>query len=185
VFDQLFCLFVVPVLQLNMDKVNSGIKLFDEKVYLRDYRQREDFEIRSLEWPGDYEKGICEVLNQLSSCKTDAKTFEKVFRRMCDQQGAFVVVAHSTWDDSIIGCGTVFIEPKFLHGGKTCAHIEDIVVSAQSRGHHVGQAIIESLLSIARHTDSYKVVLNCTENNIGFYQKCDFSRREIEMAIYF
>ena len=165
--------------------MNSESKLFDEKVYLHDFEQRADFEIRPLEWPGDYEKGICDVLNQLSVCGTDSKTFEKVFRRMYEQHDTFVVVAHNTWDDSIIGCGSVFIEPKFLHGGKSCAHIEDIVVTTQSRGQHVGQAIIESLLCISQHTNSYKVILNCSENNVGFYQKCGFSRREIEMTIYF
>ena len=160
-------------------------KLFDGKRYLREFNQRNQFTIRPLEWPDDYEKGICDVLGQLTVCDTGEETFEKVFRRMRNQKDTFVVVAHRNSDDSVLGCGTVFIESKFIHRGKACAHIEDIVVTTEARGQHVGQAIIESLVCIARNTNSYKVILNCTENNVGFYEKCGFTRHEVEMTYYF
>ena len=101
------------------------------------------------------------------------------------QGNAFVVVAHRRSDDAILGCGTVLLEPKFVHGGACCAHIEDIVVTARARGQHVGQAIIECLVCIARHAKAYKVILNCSDNNVGFYERCGFRKREVEMALYF
>ena len=160
-------------------------KLFEEKEFLDGFSQKDKIQVRPLEWPDDYDKGICDVLGQLTVCRTPRNVFGKIFDEMKKGGNTFVVVAHRRTDDSVIGCGTVFIEPKFVHGGKPCAHIEDIVVSANERGSHVGQTIIESLLCISRHSGSYKVILNCSENNVGFYKKCGFDSREVEMAVYF
>ena len=165
-----------------MEKPES---LFDSREVMQEYVQREEFEIRPLEWPDDFDKGVCGVLDQLTTCSTPRSTFHKVFGQMQARGDTFVVVAHRRSDDAILGCGTVLLEPKFVHGGCSCAHIEDIVVTAAARGQHVGQAIIECLVAIARHAKAYKVILNCSDNNVGFYEKCGFSRREVEMALYF
>lgn len=45
--------------------------------------------------------------------------------------------------------------------------------------------IIEQLKAIAIKQKCYKIILDCGENNIPFYEKCGFNRKEIQMTLYF
>jgi len=87
-------------------------------------------------------------------------------------------------NDKVIGTGTLLIEPKFIHQCKNVGHIEDIVVHKDYRGKKYGKKILESLLSVAETYNCYKVILNCKESNIGFYEKCGFEKKEVEMVKY-
>lgn len=44
--------------------------------------------------------------------------------------------------------------------------------------------MIEKLISIAT-TKVYKVLLTCSESNVGFYEKCGLDRKSVNMALYF
>ena len=83
----------------------------------------------------------------------------------------------------MIGTGAVFIEQKFLRGGGRVGHIEDVVVDNRSREKGVGKAIIDSLVEIAREERCYKVILNCSNENVPFYIKCGFRLTENEMRL--
>ena len=45
--------------------------------------------------------------------------------------------------------------------------------------------IIEQLKYISVKKNCYKVILDCAEHNIAFYEKCDFKRKEVQMVKYF
>ena len=45
-----------------------------------------------------------------------------------------LVVIQDNYNGSIIGCGSLVIEKKFLRDAGTCGHIEDIVVSDKYKG---------------------------------------------------
>ena len=51
-------------------------------------------------------------------------------------------------------------------------HVEDIVVHKDYRKLQFGRFIIEQLKHIGRETGCYKVILDCSEKNVPFYQKC-------------
>ena len=38
---------------------------------------------------------------------------------------------------------------------------------------------------MADHLGCYKLILDCSESNVKFYEKCGFKRKEIQMARYF
>jgi len=83
----------------------------------------------------------------------------------------------------IIGTGAVFIEQKFLRGGGKVGHIEDVVVDNRSREKGMGKAIVNSLVEIAKEEGCYKVILNCSNENVPFYIKCGFKLTENEMRM--
>ena len=82
-------------------------------------------------------------------------------------------------NNELVGYGSIFYEIK-IRGGKS-GHIEDIVVNENSRGNKIGRFIIDYLIKEALKNNCYKVTLSCKENNIGFYEKCDFSQDGITM----
>ena len=85
----------------------------------------------------------------------------------------------------IIGSGTIFFEPKIIHGCKFAGLIEDIVVHQSYRGLGVAQFIIFKLKLQAIDKKCYKVILDCDPNLAGFYEKCGFIQKGVQMAKYF
>lgn len=79
-----------------------------------------------------------------------------------------------TEKDKIMGTASVLMEEKMLKGGSSVAHIEDVVVSRSSRSLGVGKALIEWCIKAAKDFGCYKVILDCSEENISFYLKCGF-----------
>ena len=85
----------------------------------------------------------------------------------------------------IIGTGTIIYEPKIIHNGKYVGHIEDIVVSEKHRNLGIARSILTELKKHAYVKDCYKVILDCSEENIKFYEKNDFIYKGAQMAVYF
>ena len=66
-------------------------------------------------------------------------------------------------------------------------HIEDVVVSSDLRGHGLGKLVVNKCLVYAKSEGCYKCILDCSEENIEFYKKCNegFQVKGIEMALYY
>jgi len=85
----------------------------------------------------------------------------------------------------IIASGTIIIEPKFIRGGKSVGHIEDIVVKNTYRGRQISKDILNVLKNIAREKNCYKVILDCNEEVKKVYNRSGFEEKGIQMGIYF
>jgi len=85
----------------------------------------------------------------------------------------------------IIASGTIIIEPKFIRGGKSVGHIEDIVVKSTHRGKQISSDILNMLKNNAREKDCYKVILDCNEEVKKVYNRSGFEEKGIQMGIYF
>jgi glucosamine-phosphate N-acetyltransferase len=77
-------------------------------------------------------------------------------------------------DGNIVGAASIFIEFKFLHGGSKVGHIEDVAVMSTVRKKGIGKILIDYLVGIAKNEQCYKVILDCSSENIPFYIKCGF-----------
>lgn len=88
-------------------------------------------------------------------------------------------------DKIIVAIGTVFIEKKLTHGCGKVAHIEDVVVDTSFRNFHIGTQLIKHLVTMSKDKDVYKVILNCSEQNKTFYEKCGFQKDQHQMKIVF
>jgi GNAT superfamily N-acetyltransferase len=85
-------------------------------------------------------------------------------------------------DDDIIALGTLFIEQKIIHDFGKVAHIEDIVINDKFRGMGIGKQLLEFLNTEARNIGCYKSILNCKDELIPFYNKCQPKNSEIKLS---
>ena len=63
-------------------------------------------------------------------------------------------------------------------------HVEDIVVGKEMRGQGLGKRIINCLKEVAWASNCYKIILDCDEAKVGFYENCGFERKGVQMALY-
>jgi len=133
----------------------------------------------------DYDRGICDLLGQLSISNFTKQQFEERFAEMEAQKNVYyVVVCEDTKRNKLAAVGTLFVEKKFLRSGGSCGHVEDIVVDSTYRGKNLGLKLIEQLKYVGNKLGCYKIILDCSEKNVPFYEKCGFSRKEVQMALY-
>lgn len=77
----------------------------------------------------------------------------------------FIIVVVERATDRVVSSGTLFIERKFIRGGGTCGHIEDIVVAKEMQGRKMGVKLINTLQAIADQQGCYKTILDCSLDN--------------------
>ena len=82
----------------------------------------------------------------------------------------------------IIGTGTIIVEPKLIHGGKSVGHIEDIVVHKDHRKKGIATNIVNKLVDL--YHDCYKIILDCKDELVDFYKLAGFKKYGNQMAIY-
>jgi len=126
------------------------------------------------------------LLGQLSVMdieKMDADQSAKLFRRFGDHHQIHVLEEKES--GLIVGTGTLFIEDKFLRNYGKVGHIEDIVVHSDYRGYGLGKIMIEHLTKQAKMAGCYKCILDCSDDNVGFYEKCGYVKKGAQMGAYF
>ncbi|KAF9787847.1 acyl-CoA N-acyltransferase [Thelephora terrestris] len=147
----------------------------------------EDLHIRPLS-STDYHRGHIPVLSVLTHAPDPGgllrptPTPANIGRGFKSNQVYFPIVIVSKANDQVVGTGTVFMEKKFLRGLSTVGHIEDIAVDKNQQGKKLGLRIIQALTGISEGLGAYKTILNCSDHNIPFYEKCGFSKKENEMV---
>lgn len=72
-----------------------------------------------------------------------------------------------------------------IHSLASVGHIEDIAVAKDQQGKKLGLRIIQALDYISEKVGCYKSILDCSEKNEGFYDKCGFKRAGLQMAHYY
>lgn len=85
------------------------------------------------------------------------------------------------FDGKIMGVASIIIIDKIINSGARMGIIEDVAVSPEARGLGLGKLLIEDLLDYGTERGCYKVVLNCSDDNVGFYEKCGMYKAEHQM----
>ena len=141
------------------------------------------FLIRNLELD-DCGPNYFNLLGQLTSVsELTLSQYTEFINSLGPNHQVHVIIDTST--NQIVGTGTIFIECKLIHGLGKVAHIEDIVTDVSYRSQGLGLMLIKHLVQIAEQMSCYKVILDCSEHNVGFYSKCGFDPKGIQMAKYF
>lgn len=139
-------------------------------------------EIRHLE-KEDYCKRYIHLLKQLSTIDEDKITkndFDSFVNNLNDNHQIYVIEK----DNQIVGSITLIIENKIIHNfGKVC-HIEDVVVDKNIRGRSLGKKLLNFAKEFSIKNNCYKIILNCNEKNVIFYENCGFEKKELEMVVY-
>ena len=81
-------------------------------------------------------------------------------------------------EGDVIATATTLIEHKLLHYGSSVGHIEDVVVDKDTRLSGIGKKLIEKCVQFCEDNLCYKVILDCSKENIPFYESCGFTYSE-------
>jgi len=81
-------------------------------------------------------------------------------------------------EGEVLGTATILVENKLLHYGSRVGHIEDVVVDQNKRLGGVGKELIQKCVEFAEERLCYKVILDCGEHNVAFYESCGFRAAE-------
>ena len=130
-----------------------------------------------------YKASIKKTLSCLTTVgELSDTTFSEVIEHWVSNENIYkpIMIIDSS-NDTCIAIGTLLIETKIIHDGGKVGHIEDIAVDGAYQGKGLGKILIQFLRNLAVFEDCYKVILDCDEKNVKFYEKCDFSRCGIEM----
>ena len=134
----------------------------------------------------DFDHGYLQLLSQLTTVGTiTQQQFQQQLSNIQQNPNHLIYVIQDNETNQIIASGTLLIELKFIHEISKVGHIEDIIVDKNYRGYGLGKIIINHLVQKAKEHNCYKVILDCTQDNVAFYEKCGFTSKEIEMVQYF
>lgn len=141
-----------------------------------------NFLIRTVQ-SDDYHRGHLELYKQLSKINPENISYEKYenfINKLNEAHMIFVIEE----ENKIIATITILIEEKLLRNISKVGHIEDVVVDSNYRKFGLGKKLIKKIVEYCKEKSCYKIILNCSEHNKGFYEKCDFENKEIEMVMY-
>lgn len=133
----------------------------------------------------DYYKNYFDLLGQLSKVDKEQITYEDFldFVTNIDERNKVFIIENKN-TDQIVACATVFIENKIIRNmGKVC-HVEDVVVDNSMRGSGLGKMLMGFIQEYANNMGCYKTILDCSQHNVGFYEKCGFKNNGVQMALY-
>jgi len=127
----------------------------------------------------DYYNGYLDLMYEFSNYEKEV-TYEDFKKYIDSDKIKIIVIYDSYYLNKIIGAGTIFKLEK-LHN-KPVAQIEDVIITEKYRKYGLGKLLVGKLVNIGLNEyKCYKVILNCLDKNIGFYEKCNFFISGVQM----
>src|ERR671920_1948788 len=134
------------------------------------------FIIRELK-EEDFSNGFFETLSNLTDVgiiRNDLNLAKEILKKIDNDGNYRIIIAEDKQNHQVIGTATLLIEQKFIHNGGKAGHIEDVATRKGYEGKGVGREIIKELIKVAKENGCYKVILDCDEKVIKFYEKIGF-----------
>jgi glucosamine-phosphate N-acetyltransferase len=139
--------------------------------------------IREIEI-NDYYKNYLNLLKQLT--EVGEHSFDDFYNKITEiKKNNYHKIFVIEKDNKIVGSITCLIEPKFIRNMKSICHIEDFIVDKNYRGQGIGNKLLEFIKDFSKKNNCYKIILNCSEDYINFYNKKGFYQKNFEMLLRF
>jgi GNAT superfamily N-acetyltransferase len=121
----------------------------------------------------DYMKCLADGFNAPGICDYD---FYLMFRTKKSQ--GHIMLGSLSETSKMVSIATVIPECKFLHNCSTILHVEDVCTQVEYRRLGYSRAIFEEVYRIAKEKEAYKVILDCSDDNVEFYKSLGFFKYE-------
>ena len=125
-------------------------------------------------------QGLLESLTALAEPNLSFEEAAEVFRARL-RTGVRTYVA--CIGNQVVGTVSLIVEQKFIHKGGKVGHLEDVAVHPDSSGLGVGSALVRHATEQARKLGCYKVILNCFERLVPFYEGLGYRRHDVGMRV--
>ncbi len=143
------------------------------------------FIIRELK-EEDFLNGFFETLSNLTEVgkiRSNIDLAKGILSMINNNKNYRIVIAKDRKNHQVIGTATLLIEQKFIHNGGKVGHIEDVVMRKGYEGKGIGKEILKELIRIGKEDGCYKIILDCDEKIIKFYEKIGFRKHSIMMRL--
>lgn len=127
----------------------------------------------------DFSNGFLESLANLHDPKLSPDEAIIIWQNMWPSMAIYVAEDNG----KIVGCATLLVERKFLHGGCIAAHVEDVATHKDHQGKGIGSLLQRHLIEEAKRLGCYKILLDCKENLIPFYEKFGYKESDKHMRL--
>ena len=87
-------------------------------------------------------------------------------------------------DFIVVGTVTCFLQPKIIRNARFAAYIEDVVVHKDFRNNGIAGKLLLFAKDFAIKNNCYKILLNCEDSLIPFYNKYGFQEKGRYMTQY-
>lgn len=123
--------------------------------------------------------------NILTDCDDVKRILEKAFSTTVsfDNYTNNKTVYVLELDNKVVATATLVIINKFIHNGSRMGLIEDVATDESTRGKGYASLIIKELIDKSKLIDCYKVILNCNDELVTFYEKNGFIKSGSLMRI--
>lgn len=125
--------------------------------------------------------GFLDVLSELTEVNLTPTEAIRAHSNLMTRMNGNIFVALE--ENRVIGTVSVHILPKFIHRLGSVGLIEDVVVASTHRGKGLGKSLMARAIVYAGSNHCYKIILDCDDNNIPFYESCGFYRHEYQMRM--
>lgn len=122
---------------------------------------------------------IFKLLTQLTN--SPPLNYDKVKEIISNLPNNQNIYIYTNSDNEIMGIITLIIEQKLIHSGKCVGHIEDLVIDHKYNKKGIGSELINYCVQKAKDNNCYKVILDCKEELIPFYNKNNFKQQGVCM----
>jgi glucosamine-phosphate N-acetyltransferase len=130
-------------------------------------------EIRELK-----ESDFIDYIDLLKQLTQIGETSEEKFKQFVSEQDHRQRTLVLEIDGKIRGCLTILIETKIARSHSKVMHIEDVVTHSDWRGKGISRKLIDRAKEISKELGCYKIILNCSDENLAFYQHLGFEKKE-------
>jgi len=138
-----------------------------------------DYEIRSLN-STQIKTSYLWTLRSLADVNLDLESIKRIVSAITLNNGYIFVAIRN---NEIIATATLLLERKIIHDGGIVGHVEDVAVRKDYQGVGIGQSIMNHLVEEAKLAGCYKVILDCSSELIGFYERVGFKQWSTAMRL--
>ena len=177
-------IYVESTTKVKVNEVSKQIEAF-----INNFKFPDNFQVKGLCFEidylskNDYSIDYFKLLGQLTSIEPENMSrddFNSFIERL--NKNHLIKIVREKESKKIVGSITIFIEEKLIHTFGKVAHIEDVVVDETMRGYGLGKKLLETAKSEC--DGCYKIILDCSNENVDFYKKCGYEWKGNEMALY-
>jgi len=180
-------LYVEGKEETKVQEIHKNISMFIAK-----HMNKESFQVKNQKFSirhiheNDINDDYYKLLGQLTEIDVETMELQKTknfLNGLNENHCIYVIECENT--KRIVATGTLLIEQKLIRNYGKVGHIEDIVVDKNWRGFGLGKYMIDYLGKESKKKKCYKCILDCSDSNVGFYEKCSYVRKGAQMSLYF
>ncbi|HEY7080341.1 MAG TPA: GNAT family N-acetyltransferase, partial [Nitrososphaeraceae archaeon] len=146
-----------------------------------------NYSIRELEESDIETGGLLEVLENLAPVGgltiSTATAILKEIKSNPLHKIYVAVVQEDAKQGLVIGTTTLLVEQKFIFGGGRVGHIEDVAIRAGYQRRGIGFKLVKYATEQSVLMRCVRTVLDCSDENIPFYEKVGYSHHGNTMKI--